>query len=75
VLFNCVGSEEMQLRRDSRRRQDRYVSWVAQLAQHYGKSPERISREELRLYFVYLTVERQLVRSGVTTAMSAVKFL
>ncbi len=67
--------EEMELRRYSPRTQDGYVSWVAQLAQHYGKSPEQISAEELRAYFVYLTVERQLSRSSVTTALSAVKFL
>lgn len=67
--------EEMQVRRYSQRTQESYVSWVAQLAQHYGKSPEQISSEELRQYFVYLTVERKLSRSSVTTALSAVKFL
>lgn len=66
--------EEMQLRRYAVRTQESYVSWVAQLAQHYGKSPEQISAEELRQYFVYLTNERKLSRSSVTTAMSAVKF-
>ena len=67
--------EELELRGYSKRTQDGYVSWVAQLAQHYGKSPEQISVEELRAYFVYLTVERKLSRSSVTTALSAVKFL
>jgi site-specific recombinase XerD len=67
--------EEMQLRRYSVRTQESYVSWVGQLAQHYGKSPEQISGEELRQYFVYLTNERKLSRRSVTTALSAVKFL
>ncbi len=67
--------EEMQLRRYAVRTQESYVSWVAQLAQHYSKSPEQIATEELRAYFVYLTVERKLSRSSVTTALSAVKFL
>jgi len=67
--------EELQLRRYSVRTQESYVSWVAQLAKHYGKSPEQISSEELRAYFVHLTVERKLSRSSVTTALSAVKFL
>jgi hypothetical protein len=44
--------EELQLRRYSKRTQAGYVSWVAQLAQHYGKSPEQISAEGVRQYFV-----------------------
>jgi site-specific recombinase XerD len=67
--------EELQLRRYSKRTQESYVGWVAQLAQHYGKSPDALSSEELRAYFVHLTVERKLSRSSVTTALSAVKFL
>lgn len=67
--------EEMQLRRYSPRTQEGYVSWVSRLAQHYGKSPEQISTEEVRQFFVYLTNERQLSRSTITAALSAVKFL
>jgi site-specific recombinase XerD len=67
--------EELQLRRYSVRTQEGYVSWVSRLAQHYGKSPEQISAEEVRQFFVYLTNERKLSRSSVTTALSALKFL
>jgi site-specific recombinase XerD len=67
--------EEMQLRGYAVRTQEGYVSWVAQLAKHYNKAPDQISAEELRAYFVYLTVERKLSRSSVTTALSALKFL
>lgn len=67
--------EEMQLRRYSKRTQESYVSWVTQLGQYYGKGPDGLSSEELRAYFVHLTVERKLSRSSVTTALSAVKFL
>lgn len=67
--------EEMQLRRYAVRTQEGYVSWVTQLAKHYNKAPDQISAEELRAYFVYLTVERKLSRSSVTTALSALKFL
>jgi integrase/recombinase XerD len=67
--------EELELRRYSKRTRDGYVGWVSQLAQHYGKSPEQINSEELRQFFVYLTKERKLSRSSVTTALSAVKFL
>jgi len=67
--------EEMQLRRYAVRTQESYLSWVTQLAKHYGKAPDQINGEELRQYFVYLTNERKLSRSSVTTALSAVKFL
>jgi hypothetical protein len=67
--------EEMHLRRYSQRTQESYLSRVAQLAKHYGKPPEQVSEEEWRQYFVYLTNERKLPRSSVTTALSALKFL
>jgi integrase/recombinase XerD len=67
--------EEMALRRYAKRTQESYLSWVMQLAKHYGKSPEQLSKEELRQFFVYLTVEQKLSRSSVNTALSAVKLL
>ncbi len=46
--------EDMQLRGLAERTQDSYVRSVRQLAQYYGKSPEEVSEEELRQYFLYL---------------------
>jgi integrase/recombinase XerD len=66
--------EEMQLRRYSKRTQESYVSWVSQVTQYYGKSPEGSSEEEVRGYLVYLTNERQLAGSTVNQALSALKF-
>lgn len=66
--------EELQLRRYSERTQETYVGWVAGLAQYYGKAPEQLSGEEVRGYLVYLTKERQLARSSVNQALSALKF-
>jgi hypothetical protein len=40
--------ECLQLRGLSERTQEAYVRAVRQLAQHYHKSPERITEEELR---------------------------
>ena len=40
--------EDLQLRGLSPKTQDAYVRAVRQLAEHYGKSPDRISEEELR---------------------------
>ena len=46
--------EDMQLRGLSKKTQESYVRAVRQLAEHYGKSPDRINEEELRQYFLHL---------------------
>lgn len=46
--------EDLQLRGLSERTQEAYVRAVRQLAEHYHKSPDRITEEELRDYFLYL---------------------
>jgi len=66
--------EDMQLRGLSERTQVAYVAAVRQLAEHYGKSPDQLSDEELRQYFLYLTNEKKASRSGVTIALCAFKF-
>ncbi len=46
---------------------------VRQLVEHYGKSPDRISDEELRQYFLYLTNEKKTSSSAITIALCAIK--
>lgn len=67
--------EDMQLRGLSENTQQAYVQAVRNFALHYNKSPEKISPEEIRGYFLYLTRERQLARSSCTVALCAIKFL
>jgi len=55
--------EDMQLRGLSPGTQKVYVGAVQALAVYYRKSPDQLSDEELRQYFVYLTNERRLARS------------
>lgn len=64
----------MQLRGLSERTQQACVGAMQQLALHYGKSPDLITEEELRQYFLYLKNERQYSRSTTTVALCAVKF-
>jgi site-specific recombinase XerD len=47
---------------------------VRQLAEHYGKSPEQISEEDLRQYFLYLKNVKQYSRSTSTVALCGIKF-
>lgn len=67
-------TEDLQLRGYAMGTQVLYVRAVSQLAEHYGKSPDQISEEELRRYFLYLTNEKEVSRSTCTIALCAFKF-
>jgi len=67
--------EDMQLRGLAARTQESYVRAVEQLAKHHQKSPELLTEEELRLYFLYLRNEKHASRSSCTIALCAIKFL
>jgi integrase/recombinase XerD len=66
--------EDMQLRGLSEGTQDAYVAAVRQLAEHYGKSPDRIGEEELRQYFLYLKNDKQIAASTFTVALCGIRF-
>ena len=66
--------EDLQLRGLSQKTQDAYVRAVRQLAEHYGKSPDRITEEELRQYFLYLKNVKRASRSACTIALCGIKF-
>jgi site-specific recombinase XerD len=67
--------EDMQLRGLAASTQEVYVGAVRQLAAHYHKSPDQITEEELRRYFLYLANEKKLARQSATIALCAIKFL
>jgi integrase/recombinase XerD len=67
--------EDMQLRGLSKRTQESYVRVVRQLVKHYGKSPEQITEEELRQYFLYLQNVKQASASSCIVALCGIKFL
>ena len=67
-------TEDLQLRGLSAKTQEAYLRAVRQLAEHYHKSPDLITEEELRQYFLYLRNERHVSRSGFTVALSGLKF-
>ena len=67
--------EDLQLRGLSKNTQIAYVRVVRQLAEHYGRSPDRISEEEVRQYFLYLQNERQIAPSSLGVARAGIKFL
>jgi hypothetical protein len=48
--------EDMQLRGLSKKTQEGYLRAVRQLAEHCEKAPDKIDEEELRQYFLYLSI-------------------
>jgi len=67
--------EDMQLRGFSARSQESYVTAVRQLAAHYHTSPDRLTEEDLRQYFLYLANEKKVARATATIALCGIKFL
>ena len=66
--------ECLQLRGLSERTQQSYVQAVRLLAEHYHKSPDLITEEELRQYFLYLKNVKKYARSSLTIALCGIKF-
>lgn len=67
--------EDMQLRGLSANTQECYVGAVRQLAKHYFRSPDQLTEDDLRQYFLYLTNEKKVARATATIALCAIKFL
>ena len=64
--------EDMQLRGLSEKTQEAYVRAVRQLAEHYGRSPDRINEEELRQYFLYLKNDKQASSSTLNVTLHGI---
>ena len=55
--------EDLKLRGLSESTQEAYVRAVHQLAEHYGRSPDQITDEELRQYFSISGISEGLLRT------------
>lgn len=66
--------EDMQLHGYSAKTQTAYLGAVRGLARHYHRSPEDITQEELRSYFLYLVKDKGVARSTLTIHLSGIKF-
>ena len=67
--------EDMQLRNLTQQTQKVYLRAVEKLAEYYHKSPEVITDEELRQYFVYLRTEKKVAHRTANVDLHAIKFL
>jgi site-specific recombinase XerD len=58
----------------SQRTREAYVGAVAKLAKHYGRSPDRISEQEVQSYLLHLIQERKLAWSSCNIAAQGIRF-
>jgi integrase/recombinase XerD len=56
------------------RTREAYVGAVAKLAKHYGRSPDRISEQEVQSYLLHLIEERKLSWSSCNIAAQGLRF-
>ena len=66
--------EEMKLRNFSPATQESYVYAVSRLARYHHKSPDQLSKEDIRAFLVHLTVERKLSPNSLTGYCSGLRF-
>jgi integrase/recombinase XerD len=65
--------EDLQLQGMAERTQQAYVRTVRMLVEHVGKSPEGITEEDLRQYFLYVKNDKHWSRSTMTQALCGIK--
>lgn len=66
--------QDLQLRGMSESTQESYLYAVRKISEHYHKTPDQITEEELREYFLYLKNVKKYGRSASTLAMCGLKF-
>jgi site-specific recombinase XerD len=66
--------EEMRIRNYSKHSIAAYVSAVYRLANHYGRRPDRLSREEVRAFLVDLVEEKQVNWSYYKQVLAALRY-
>lgn len=66
-------AEDLRLLPLQPRSQKSYWACVRQLSEYFDRSPDQISPEELRRYFLYLKTERRFSRQSSTQALCAIK--
>ncbi len=66
--------EDMQLYGYSEKTQQAYLTAVRGLAKYYHRSPDQLSEEEIRQFFLYLVTEKGVASSTLRIYLSAIKF-
>ena len=68
-------AEDLKLAGFAERTQECYVRAVRQLAEHYGRSPDTLSDQQIRDYFLYLKDAKKFARGSMSIAFSGIRFV
>ena len=66
--------EDLRLHGFATNTQKAYLAAVVKLAEHCHLSPDRITDEALRQYFLYLTQTQQVSPSALAIALAGIRF-
>jgi site-specific recombinase XerD len=66
--------EDLKLNGKSENTISSYVDAVRLLAQHYNQSPDLLTEEDIRLFFLHLINVKKLARSTITQYLCGIKF-
>ena len=66
--------EDLKLAGFAERTQECYVRAVRQLAQHYHESPDTLTDQQIRDYFLHLKQDRHFARGSMSIAFSGIRF-
>lgn len=67
--------QDLRLRNLAENTQEAYLRSVAKLAQHFHKSPDLLSTEEVRSYLIYLLEEKHVSPQSYIQVLAALRFL
>ena len=68
-------TEDMKLKRMPYNTQRSYLRQVTDFANHFGRSPEKLGREEIRSYLLHIVNERKVADGTYRQCLSAIRFL
>lgn len=66
--------EDLQLAGYAHKTQKSYIDAVRNLAKHYMRSPDLLTEEDIRRFFLYLITVRKAAKSTVTIHLCGIKF-
>ena len=66
--------DDMKIRNLSPLTQASYLQQVTQFACYFGKSPDLLGPEDIRIYQIYLTNEKKLAPASIHVAIAALRF-
>ena len=68
-------TEDMQVRNLSPHTQASYLQQVSMFARYFRTSPDALTPEHIRTYWIYLTNKKKLATSSIHPAVAALRFL